>query len=98
MVSSPVTDLLNESNSTDSLNDTFEESVENAEDKTLEIYRFMEDGVKMVSVNEVCIPLTSLLEMVGVDEEKWQNYVFATFVLSVALVFTLHSAVCSLLN
>lgn len=65
MVSSPVTDLLNESNSTDS---SFEESLENAEGKTLEIHRFIDDGVKMVSVNGFCISLTSLLEMVGVEE------------------------------
>jgi len=71
MVSSPVADLLNESNATESSQEeTFEQenTLENEEGKVLEIYRFLEDGVKMVSVNGYKLPLETLLEMVGVDE------------------------------
>ena len=70
MVSSPVSDLLNEStDSTDSVEPTFEEenTLENSDGKTLEIYRFLNDGVKMVSVNGFSLPLDSLLDMVGVE-------------------------------
>lgn len=70
MVSSPVTDLLNESNTTeDSCDTTFEEenTLRNAHGKTLEIYRFIDDGVVMASVNGFKLPLTSLREMLGDD-------------------------------
>ncbi len=74
MVSSPVADLLNESNVTESsysYEETFEQenTLENKEGKTLEIYRFLDDGVKMVSVNGYKLPLATLLEMVGVEED-----------------------------
>lgn len=96
MVSSPVSDLLNESNSTDSTEPTFEEenTITNAEGKTLEIYRFLNDGVKMVSVNGFSLPLDSLLDMVGLeptvadyqpqvvqDEEFWFMMAFAIIAL-----------------
>ena len=102
MVSSPVADLLNESNTTESsYEETFEEenTLENTEGKTLEIYRFLDDGVKMVSVNGYKLPLVTLLEMVGVEEDHhgkdhhgkdheedhtYENFLFITFLLSMA--------------
>jgi hypothetical protein len=103
MVSSPVADLLNESNTTESSQEeTFEQenTLENEEGKVLEIYRFLEDGVKMVSVNGYKLPLETLLEMVGVDEgveaevevqvqdNNVDNYLFAIFVLYMAMCAT----------
>ena len=76
MVSSPVADLLNESNVTESSQEeTFEQenTLENEEGKTLEIYRFLDDGVKMVSVNGYKLPLGTLLEMVGVDASQQER-------------------------
>lgn len=73
MVSSPVADLLNESNTTESSQEeTFEEenTIENEEGKVLEIHRFIDDGVKMVSVNGYKLPLGTLLDMVGVEERE----------------------------
>jgi hypothetical protein len=97
MVSSPVADLLNESNVTEySQEETFEQenTLENKEGKTLEIYRFLDDGVKMVSVNGYKLPLVTLLEMVGVEEDHhgkdqeedhtYENFLFITFLLSMA--------------
>jgi hypothetical protein len=76
MVSSPVSDLLNESKVTESSQEeTFEQenTLENEEGNTLEIYRFLDDGVKMVSVNGYKLPLGTLLEMVGFDERVLLN-------------------------
>lgn len=76
MVSGPVSDLLNESNMTESSQEeTFEQenTLENEEGKTLEIYRFLDDGVKMVSVNGYKLPLETLLEMVGVDASQQER-------------------------
>jgi hypothetical protein len=96
MVSSPVTDLLNESTA-DSTDFEQENTLENEEGKVLEIYRFLEDGVKMVSVNGYKLPLETLLEMVGFDEGEAEpevqdhtvdNYLFAIFVLYMAMCAT----------
>jgi hypothetical protein len=93
MVSSPVSDLLNESNTSD-MTETFEQenTLENADGKTLEIYRFLDDGVKMVSVNGFKLSLSSLLEMVGVDIQEqrqedftWDNSLFVVFMLSMSM-------------
>jgi hypothetical protein len=70
MVSGPVSDFLNEStDSIDSVEPTFEQenTLENTDGQTLEIYRFLNDGVKMVSVNGFKLPLDSLLDMLGVE-------------------------------
>jgi len=93
MVSSPVTDLLNESNSTEeSCNTTFEEenTLENVEGKTLEIHRFIEDGVKMVSVNGFKLPLTSLLEMLDGEhpEDDTLMVAFSVFVVCSVICVT----------
>jgi len=98
MVSSPVTDLLNESTADSSHEDDFEQenTLENEEGKVLEIHRFLENGVKMVSVNGYTLPLETLLEMIGFDEEAEvevqdhtvDNYLFAIFVLYMALCST----------
>jgi hypothetical protein len=97
MVSSPVTDLLNESTA-DSTDFEQENTLENEEGKLLEIHRFIEDGVKMVSVNGYTLPLETLLEMVGFDEgaegegqvqdHTVDNYFFAVFVLYMAVSAT----------
>jgi hypothetical protein len=93
MVSSPVTDLLNESTA-DSTDFEQENTLENKEGKVLEIHRFLEDGVKMVSVNGYKLPLETLLEMVAFEGEEDQgqgedhtadNYLFAIFVLYMAV-------------
>ena len=103
MVSSPVTDLLKETNDDFSHEESFEQenTLENEEGKTLEIHRFLDDGVKMVSVNGYTLPLDTLLEMVGFDlceeeqeqeDEVWDHALFTVFVLSMAV-----SATCVLL-
>lgn len=97
MVSSPVTDLLNESTADSSHEDDFEQenTLENEEGKLLEIHRFMENGVKMVSVNGYTLPLETLLEMVGFDEEvesqhddSIEKYLFTVFILYMAVFGT----------
>ena len=75
MVSGPVSDLLNEStDSVESAEPTFEQenTLENGDGQTLEIYRFLNDGVKMVSVNGFKLPLYSLLDMLGVEPPEAQ--------------------------
>jgi len=96
MVSSPVSDLLNEStDSTESVEATFEKenTLENAQGETLEIYRFIDDGVKMVCVNGFKLPLDNLLEMVDFDEPLIKED--DTFQIIILVMFTLCMSICA---